>query len=468
MEGSNTVAIVGFTYQLNGDSFGIGATLYEGERIQEIVKTTHPVRMSVVAESIGGVTFEAQIPPMPSQSLVRCNAQLSLVDPTILHLPCASELKPFVSYFVYDGEIQSLLPVLWPYYPSETQLPAMTRKIGGAVILPSSGASPLVFDGAFLSSSRNGQKLKFLKDEEFRNDRTLNILPERPSGGTTAGISTPHREDLGFWFFREFAIPSPRTDWFRLVINKQQTQQLLIQQVNEKFLEMNGLNPNADLFKRNYVSPYWEPHTNLENGTASIDALTRSIRLTDQNALHEALSSQLDMEEFLAYVVASVLTSNWDGFHNNHWMYLDPDTKKWQMIPWDLDKAWGYTDSKPMFVEMPIDFPLNGQAAHAARETGPVTGWLMKDSIFYQDYIQRLAYELNRSLSEERMFARIDEIEQFLLADITLLESATGTKLTNRRTQIAESYETIRTFIRLRREFLTPLLPTSVSNWSLY
>jgi len=97
-----------------------------------------------------------------------------------------------------------------------------------------------------------------------------------------------------------------------------------------------------------------------------------------------------------------------------------------------------------------------------------VTGWLMKDSIFYQDYIKRLAFELNHSLSEERIFARIDEIEQFLLADLTLLESATGTKQTNRRTQIAESYETIRTFVRLRREFLTPLLPTAVSEWSLY
>jgi len=231
---------------------------------------------------------------------------------------------------------------------------------------------------------------------------------------------------------------------------------------------MNGLNPEADLFKRNYVSPNWEPHTNLENGTQSIDALCRGIRLSGQDPLHDFLTANLDMEEFLAYVTASVLSSNWDGFHNNHWMYLDPETKIWQIIPWDLDKAWGYTDTNSMFVAMPIEFPLNGRAQHAARETGPVTGWLMKDTLFYQQYIDRLAYEMNHAFTEERMFARIDAIEQFLLEDLQLLEQEIGAKRDDRRSQIEESYETIRTFVRLRREYLKPFLPTPVSDWSVY
>ena len=415
-----------------------------------------------------GVTFEAQIPPMPSQSLIRFNARVETSEGFTQVLPYVSELRPFESYFVYDGEIKSSLPVLWPYNSKATRLTEMQRTVSGAVILPVGAERPLVFDGALLYPSRNGHKLKFLKGEEYRNDRTLNILPESPYGGTTSGSSTPFREELGFWFFREFGVPAPRTDWFRVITGEQHAQQLLIQQVNEKCLEMNGLNPDADLFKRNYVSPYWEPHTNMENGTDSIDALARNIREYDQEELHETVTTNLVWDEWMAYIVASVLSSNWDGFHNNHWMYLDPDTQKWQIIPWDLDKAWGFTDTNPMFAEMPIEFPLNGRAQHAARDTGPITGWVMKDDVFYEEYVNRLGAEFNNAFSEERMFAKIDEREQYLLADLALLEESTGDEYSGRRRQIEDAYELLRTFVRLRREYLQPFLPTPVSNWSLY
>lgn len=467
--GQNTIALMGTTFRLNIGVFGLGVFLLEGERTAgSSTANMGVVLMNQVAESVDGVTFEAQIPPQASQTLIRFNTQVGLKNKTSVILPYVTELRPFESYFVYDGELKSLLPILWPYYSNESKLTEISRMVSGAIILPASDNHPLVFDGAFVYSSRNGQKIKFLKGEEYREDRTLNIIPERPYEGTSSGITAPHREDLGYWFFREFGIPSPRSDWFRIVVGQNQTQQLLIEQVNECFLEINGLNPDGDLFKRNYVSPNWEAHNNLENGTKNIDNLTKAIRQSDQTKLHEALTTNLVMDEFLAYSVASVLSSNWDGFHNNHWMYLDPDTQKWQIIPWDLDKVWGYTDEKYMYAEMPIEFPLNGQARYASRSTGPVTGVLHRDEIFQKQYGERLAYEYTHTFSEEYMFAEINKREQFLLADLQLLEEQTGTKYDSRRQQIVESYQTIREFVQLRRAYLSTVLQTPVANWSLY
>jgi CotH protein/lamin tail-like protein len=466
--GENTLSIVGINTELDQSSFGIGVYLFEGEKTSSGEDGITQATMNWVAEDIDTVTFEALIPPVDSQTLVRFNAIVTLDDSSSLILPYVTTLRPFESYFVYDGEIESLMPVLWPYNMAQTKLTEMGRNVSGAVILPVGEEHPLVFDGALIYPSRNGNKLKFLKGEEFRGDRTLNMLPESPTGSTTAGPSTAHREELGFWFFREFGIPSPRTDWFRVITDGQQTQQLLIQQINERFLEMNDRNPDADLFKRNYVSPNWEPHTNLENGTASMDALTQALRPRDQDELYEALTTNLVIDEFLDYCVASVLSSNWDGFHNNNWMYLDPDTQKWEIIPWDLDKTWGYTDSNHMFAEMPINFPLKGQAAHASRTPGPITGKLHKNNVLRQEYEDRLTHEFNNSFSEERMFSKIAEIEQFLLADLLLLEDQIGGERENRRTQITESYETLRTFVHLRREYLSTVLQTPVNNWSLY
>ena len=469
LEQGNVIAIVGMNFRINQTQFKIGAALYEGEHNPvDIPDEFEQVVMTRAAESVDSVTFEAKIPAAPSQTLVRYNAKVTLDDDTVLVLPYVSALRPFESYFVYDGEIDSLLPVLWPYYESAVHLAEIEMMVSGVVILPVTSSYPEVYDGALLYSSRNGQKLKFLKGEEYQYYRTLNVLPERPRGGTTAGESTPHREDFAYWFFEGFGVPAPGAEWYRFIDNGEHSQRLLIEQINERFLEENGLDSDADLFKRNYVNPLWEPHTNLENGTQSIDALERALRATDQDELHEAITTNLVMEEFLNYIVASVLISNWDGFHNNNWMYLDPDSQKWQIIPWDNDKAWGYTDSDPMFVEMPIDFPLNGRAREAGRDPGPITGRLMRDPIFYDSYIERLGDEFNHAFSEERLFAEIGDLEQFLLADVEKIEEAVGETQRNRRDQIEESYETIRTFIRLRREYLSEFLPTPVSDWSLY
>src|SRR4029453_15794509 len=90
-----------------------------------------------------------------------------------------------------------------------------TRTISAAIILEPGSRTPLVFDGADLRSSTQGQKLRFVKGEEYRGDRTINIIPEQGGGGT--GSLAPHMEHLGFTVFRDLGAVAPRGDWFRLV-----------------------------------------------------------------------------------------------------------------------------------------------------------------------------------------------------------------------------------------------------------
>ncbi|MEW6233868.1 MAG: CotH kinase family protein [Candidatus Omnitrophota bacterium] len=471
-KGKNVISLVGLNYNLDANSFVIAAFLLEGRKSSTAVESTS-LPMTKAAGLLQSATYEAVIPPYPSQTLIRFNAELLLTNGRLLKLPHVAELRPFESYFVYDGEIDSNLPVLWLYEPVTTALPEISRSVGGAVILPAGDKDPLVFDGAIVTSSRNGQKLKFLKGEEFRGDRTLNISPETTNAYTTAGPSSSFREWMGHWFFREMGVPSPRAEWFRVINGKQssgaeQTQQLLVQQVNERFLEMNGFNPNGDLYKRNYVSPNWEKHTNLEGGVTSMNDLVKSMRPRDPLELRAAIENNLAVDEFMAYTVASVLTSNWDGFHNNHWMYLDPDAKKWWIFPWDLDKVWGYTDSNSMFVEMPLNFPLDGRAAHAAREPGPITGILQKDAQFREEYIKNLRIEMSRAFAADKLYAKIGEMRSFLLEDLDKLEKQIGQKRDDRRKQITDSCKTIETFIDLRRAFLDKVLPTPVDDWQVY
>jgi len=423
--------------------------------------------------------YEAIVPPNPSQTLVRFNVHVRLENSDTLRLPHEGEPRPFESYFVYDGEIEALLPVLWVQEPIRSNLPSNPRKFSGVVALLPDGEAPLVFDGAFVFPSRNGQKVRFLKGEEFRGDRTINVIPEIPNPHTTAGVSAPFRERLGFWFYREMGVLSPRAEFFRIIqlpasSRTAHTQQLIVQQVNEMFLEMNGRDPDGDLYKLERFDPNWEPHTNKENGTQSIDRLLADLNTRDPEKRRAAIERHLVVEEFIAYSVASVLTSNWDGFWQNNWMYLDPGPRsRWEIIPWDLDWLWGSTSTGEMYAEMPTDFPIDGRAtgaSQASRPPGQVTAVLHKDTVFHEAYLQQLRIELDRNFTEEKLFSEINRMQNLLIADLARYRDQTGDDRSLRRSQIRQSYSSIKTFIEQRREYLDRVLPEAVSvlDWELY
>ena len=433
--------------------------------------------MQRLAGTIRSVTYVATIPPASSQTLIRFNAEVELPDGGSVRLPHEAEPRPFESYFVYDGEVESLLPVLWMLQPSSTRLPTSSLRVSGAVTRLPGEAVPSVFDGARVISSRNGLKIRFLKGEEFRGDRTINIIPEEPAWGTKPGASAPFREHLSFWFFEEMGVLSPRAEFFRVITLPvtgvaAQSQRLVIQQVNERFLEMNGRSSDGDLYKLERFDPNWEKHTNKEDGIVSIRALLASIRVTDPIERRTAMELNLAVDEFVAFSAASVLSSNWDGFWQNHWMYLNPEVGgRWEIFPWDLDWLWGSTSNRSMYAEMPTTFPFDGVATgapHASRPPGPVTAQIHKDDAFHEEYLLRMRADLDRAFSQENLFAKIDELQTLLQDDLELLERQVGFQRPGRFTAIRQSYRDIRSFIEARRTYLDGVLPVPVTEWELY
>src|SRR6185369_15093621 len=53
-------------------------------------------------------------------------------------------------------------------------------------------------------------------------------------------------------------------------------------------------------------------------------------------------SARVDLDEYVNYLAATTLIQNWDCFSKNHFLlYGGRDTKKWSLIPWDLDRTFG-------------------------------------------------------------------------------------------------------------------------------
>ena len=384
-----------------------------------------------------------------------------------VRLPHSVDAKPFESYFVYDNDMPSKLPIMW-FFPSRiSQIPVPFRSVPGVVIKEPTSEFVQVYDGLEVIPARNGHKIRFNKGEEFLGDRTLNLSLESPREGTTAGGQSPHVEHISYKLFRDFGVISERCDWYRVIEQSGQFQRVAIQQPNERFLEMNGLDSSGNLYKIAYNEPGgYSKKTNIYEGHDDYDELFKYVNKRNKTNLADSLQKYLTIDEFMGYDVAMFLLSHWDGIMNNIFIYHDPAPNgKWLIFPWDVDKCFGYTDNNPLYWEMPIDFYLTGKCSSSELTgrnlDGPFCRPIHLDPVLHQEFINRVVQALDGLFSIKRVSGMCDEIQNTLLADLDLLENYTQKERPERRAQITKSYDTMRKFVNLRHQFLRTQLPSA-------
>jgi hypothetical protein len=434
----------------------------------ETNRNTTPIRQHMKLFSQGGdlALFRGKIPPMPNQTLVRWNIRVSLKDGTTIILPHIAEPRPFESYFVYDHDIPARLPLMWLFTTLRTNITESSKIVSAIAIKPADADTVQLYDGAQITSARNGHKLKFLKGREYEENRTLNLSLESPVEGTTAGGQSPHVEHISYGLYKDFGVLAPEATWYRVITNDRHSQRLAHQQPNEQFLKIHGRNPDGNIYKIAYNEPGgYSKMTNQDEGMNDYLELFQRIRVNNPRLARD-IERYLDVEEVMNYQVVSFILSHWDGIKNNIFLYHDPAPNgKWEIIPWDVDKTFGYTDTNPMFWKMPIDFYITGIAPGSpeliGRDlNGPISRPFHSVPELQQEFVQRVAQALDGLCSIERVEGLIENIENLLLQDLELIEEYTGSRNTRRRTQITTSYDTMRFFLHNRHEFLRTQLPS--------
>ena len=461
-----------------GDTVDVIATLDGVELIDQVIchyetqtistQGTHLTKnMTLGEQTETEETFLSTLPAMPTQTLLRVSIEVVLTDGKHVRLPHSADPKPFESCFVYNNEIPSKLPIMWLFPSRVSQIPSPFRSIPGIAVKEPTSEFVEMYDGLNIIPARNGHKIHFNKDEEFQGDRTINLSLESPQEGTTAGGQSPHVEHISYQLFRDFGVISERCEWYRVIEPNGQYQRIAIQQPNERFLEMNGLDSDGNLYKIAYNEPGgFSKKTNIYDGHADYDELFKYVNKNNKTNLSDSLHKYLDVEEIMGYDLAMFLLSHWDGIMNNIFIYHDPAPNgKWKIFPWDVDKCFGYTDSNPMYWEMPIDFFITGKCTSPELTSrnliGPFCRPIHLDKELHQEFKNRVAQALDGLFSQKRVNGMIDAIQAVLLEDLDSLESYTQKKRPERRTQITKSYDTMKKFMTLRHQFLRTQIPSA-------
>ncbi|MCW8965377.1 MAG: CotH kinase family protein, partial [Candidatus Pacearchaeota archaeon] len=203
---------------------------------------------------------------------------------------------------------------------------------------------------------------------------------------------TKMHERLGFSFFHDMGIVSPRTTFARLYVNGDYwglfcaVEEIDGRMTKHRFPESGDGNLYKDLWPDDYASDWKvvealrtnEEEEDVADFIAFRDLVTASS--TTESNFVETVGEQVDIPYLVNYMVVDRAITNFDGIvalyagngyrmrHNYCW-YRDLPSTKFILIPWDLDKALLYPEP---------NFWTNNQSAAA----NPVPNW----NVITEDY----------------------------------------------------------------------------------
>lgn len=163
----------------------------------------------------------------------------------------------------------------------------------------------------------------------------------------------------------------------------------------------------------------------------------------------------VDLEKYINYLAATVLTQNWDSFNKNHFLIFDGQgTRKWYVLPWDLDRTfgdlWNWT-----FHETKLPIVLG------TRRAPGITGWNRLEDRFFSDpdllarFLDRLNQLLEEEFTAEKLFPMIDRLQSEIAAEAVLdrrrWPSQTGS--------FPQGITQVKQYVQQRRAYLLEEIP---------
>ena len=172
-------------------------------------------------------------------------------------------------------------------------------------------------------------------------------------------------ERLGYWLFRSMGVEAPRSVHARLVINGEFTGlYALTEQIDGAFTDYHFDDKDGNLYKEvwplNMNGEPMDPQslisalkTNEDDNPSTdiISGFADKLHNGKESDIPNIISEYMDINKVLSMVVVDRAIRHDDGFlhwycsedgcasHNFYW-YEEPNNKKVNLIPWDLDNAF--------------------------------------------------------------------------------------------------------------------------------
>lgn len=177
-------------------------------------------------------------------------------------------------------------------------------------------------------------------------------------------------------------------------------------------------------------------HYQKKTNNDSIDSLDYSslrlflnwVKISSDEEFSNKLSSIFNVNSFIRYLVVSNFIGHWDGFPNrgkNYWMYEDPVSGLWNMIPWDVDATFqnptyclnNMGSSAGLFF---MNWPTRYCASKGETKERPLFERIMAIEKWHKLYVGEYQKALNSYLKEELLQKRVDSLSALVAPHISI------------------------------------------------
>lgn len=427
----------------------------------------------LVGDGVYGSRIEPQLSQTPVFYVIQAVDALGRVGRS----PLASDPTPRHGYLVYDGEADTDLPIYFLFIDNTAfkKLNPNTNDMVEAVV----AIDGQVFDkvrvryrGAWARSwPKKNWKIRFNKGNYYNNWRSANINGEYHDRAYM-------REKIGYDLFEDAGVPHPQARFVWMQLNGQPFGLYCeIEQVDERFLERIGREGGSAyksegryniLGTENTYRSTYEKETNQSEPYTALITMIQDINRIPDDQVYNYFVQHFNVETYVDYLVVNACISNWDSIVKNHFALQDvAQTGKWEFIPWDLDRTWGEFPDWGIYPDQDI---LAGIQGHPGPQLG--SDWwnrlqnrFLRNETFLAMYYNRMRQFLQTVFTEERMNARIDEIDAAIRNKVPLEVQIHGT---HGGWDYAYEVENLKKYVRERRDFLLKSMPVGVEDWQLY
>ena len=267
---------------------------------------------------------------------------------------------------------------------------------------------------------------EYVDGQEFRGLTKLNL---------NNNVTDPSlmREALSYELFRKANIPASRVGYAKVTLTiTGETERkpiglfTLVEQKDKRFLSRNYGSAEGLLMKPStfglfrYFGQDWAeyeigyvPKTDpTDQQKKRVIEFARLVHKAEFEEFEARYEEYLDVDQFLRFLAGNVVLCNLDSFlagSQNHYIYLEPESNKFQLLPWDMDHSFGafhLMGSPDSRRNMSIDRPVTDRR--------PIIERVLKVPGNRETYHIHVADYLETIFAKEHMFARIDKVAGFV------------------------------------------------------
>jgi spore coat protein H len=304
--------------------------------------------------------------------------------------------------------------------PSSNNTRPATFKANGKVF---AGVKVRVRGSWSRSWPKKSLKILFEHSNPFEGHHSLNL---------NSGWRDPAfvREPLAYHVYAACGVPAPQCRMVRLDINGQfGGVYVQVEQPEKAFLARIGM-PGGSVYKavsrgrdaderdlgndQAYQASY-DKETQKNGGYTELAQFCRELESSPDKL--DFFNRNIDLEHYVNYLAATVLIQHWDGFNKNHFLVYDGrGSKKWLVVPWDLDRTFG-DHWNWSFQETRLPVLLGTR-----RQPG-ITGWNRLEDRFLSvpslraKFLDRLSELLEKEFTPQKLFPVLDQLESEIAVD---------------------------------------------------